>query len=98
MSAPKVLAKGAGRLRCAFANWERNTVFRCLKPPLARALYRHSEIGQHIPATLYAAVAEVLAWVCQLRRWRREGGLIPKNLNVYRCRKHWICKESDSDG
>ena len=31
-------------------------------PPLARALYRHSEIGQHIPATLYAAVAEVLAW------------------------------------
>ena len=62
-------------------------------PPLARALYRHSEIGQHIPATLYAAVAEVLAWVYQLRRWRREGGLIPKNLNVYRCRKHWILQE-----
>lgn len=62
-------------------------------PPLARALYRHSEIGQHIPATLYAAVAEVLAWVYQLRRWRREGGLIPKNLNVYRCRKHWILQK-----
>ncbi|VEB68432.1 Flagellar biosynthetic protein flhB [Providencia rustigianii] len=27
---------------------------------------------------LYAAVAEVLAWVYQLRRWRREGGLKPK--------------------
>ncbi len=42
-------------------------------PPLARALYRHAEIGQ-IPGELYAAVAEVLAWVWQLKRWRAEGG------------------------
>lgn len=34
-------------------------------PPLARALYRHAEIGQQIPGQLYAAVAEVLAWVWQ---------------------------------
>ncbi|PMC21434.1 flagellar biosynthesis protein FlhB, partial [Klebsiella aerogenes] len=68
-------------------------------PPLARALYRHSEIGQHIPATLYAAVAEVLAWVYQLRRWRREGGLIPKKpqrLPVPEALD--FAKESDSDG
>ncbi|NHX34275.1 flagellar type III secretion system protein FlhB, partial [Escherichia coli] len=45
---------------------------------LARALYRHAEIGPSIPVALYAAVAEVLAWVYQLRRWRREGGLRPK--------------------
>lgn len=31
-----------------------------------------------VPATLYAAVAEVLAWVYQLKRWKLEGGLIPK--------------------
>ncbi|MCX2957562.1 flagellar biosynthesis protein FlhB [Serratia symbiotica] len=79
MSAPKVLAKGAGeialRIRQLGAE-HRISLFEA--PPLARALYRHSEIGQHIPATLYAAVAEVLAWVYQLRRWRQEGGIIPK--------------------
>ena len=61
-------------------------------PPLARALYRHSEIGQHIPATLYAAVAEVLAWVYQLRRWRREGGLIPKTSTFTGAGSTGFCK------
>ncbi|NIG98726.1 MAG: flagellar type III secretion system protein FlhB [Serratia symbiotica] len=79
MSAPKVLAKGAGeialRIRQLGAE-HRIPLFKA--PPLARVLYRHSEVGQHIPATLYAAVAEVLAWVYQLRRWRQEGGIIPK--------------------
>lgn len=79
MSAPKVLAKGAGEIALRIrelANEHRIPTLEA--PPLARALYRHSEIGQHIPTTLYAAVAEVLAWVYQLRRWQREGGLIPK--------------------
>lgn len=62
MSAPKVLAKGAGeialRIRQLGAE-HRIPMFEA--PPLARTLYRHSEIGQHIPATLYATVAEVLA-------------------------------------
>ena len=79
MSAPKVLAKGAGeiaqRIR-ELGNQHRIPLLEA--PPLARALFRHSEIGQHIPITLYAAVAEVLAWVYQLRRWQREGGMIPK--------------------
>ncbi|MGS9073837.1 EscU/YscU/HrcU family type III secretion system export apparatus switch protein, partial [Salmonella enterica subsp. enterica serovar Infantis] len=44
---------------------------------LARALYRHAEIGQQIPGQLYAAVAEVLAWVWQLKRWRLAGGQRP---------------------
>ena len=46
-------------------------------PPLARALYRHAELDQEIPAGLYAAVAEVLAYVYQLARWRQEGGNYP---------------------
>jgi len=33
---------------------------------LARALHRHTEIGDQIPASLYTAVAEVLAYVYQL--------------------------------
>ena len=36
-------------------------------PPLARALYAHTEIDQEIPARLFSAVAQVLAWVYQLR-------------------------------
>lgn len=79
MSAPKVLAKGAGEIALRIREiGQQNRVPILEAPPLARALYRHSEIGQHIPGTLYAAVAEVLAWVWQLRRWKVEGGLIPK--------------------
>lgn len=79
MSAPKVLAKGAGNIaqRIKALGME-HRIPQLEAPPLARALYRHSEIGQAIPATLYAAVAEVLAWVYQLKRWRREGGQAPK--------------------
>ncbi|BFO10700.1 flagellar biosynthesis protein FlhB [Serratia rubidaea] len=75
MSAPKVLAKGAGDIALRIRELAGEHRIPLLEaPPLARALYRHSEIGQHIPTTLYAAVAEVLAWVYQLRRWQREGG------------------------
>ncbi|MGB9096983.1 flagellar biosynthesis protein FlhB [Erwinia sp.] len=86
MSAPKVVAKGAGDIALRIRELGKEHRIPILEaPPLARALYRHSEIGQHIPGTLYAAVAEVLAWVWQLRRWKLEGGLAPKkpdNLTV----------------
>ncbi|EOW2309518.1 flagellar biosynthesis protein FlhB [Proteus mirabilis] len=79
MVAPKVLAKGAGAIALKIKEIGAEHRIPLLEaPPLARALYRHSEIGQAIPATLYAAVAEVLAWVYQLRRWKTEGGLKPK--------------------
>lgn len=79
MSAPKVIAKGAGEIALKIRELGHEHRIPVLEaPPLARALYRHTEIGQHIPGALYAAVAEVLAWVWQLRRWKREGGLIPK--------------------
>lgn len=86
MSAPKVVAKGAGEIALRIRELGKEHRIPILEaPPLARALYRHSEIGQHIPGTLYAAVAEVLAWVWQIRRWKLEGGLAPKkpdNLTV----------------
>ncbi|HAU5562330.1 flagellar biosynthesis protein FlhB [Pantoea sp. BL1] len=78
MSAPKVIAKGAGDIALKIRELAKEHRIPILEaPPLARALYRHTEIGQFIPGALYGAVAEVLAWVWQLRRWKREGGLIP---------------------
>lgn len=79
MNAPKVLAKGAGEIALRIRELGAEHRVPILEaPPLARALFRHSEVGEHIPAALYAAVAEVLAWVYQLKRWKREGGLIPR--------------------
>jgi flagellar biosynthetic protein FlhB len=47
-------------------------------PPLARALYKHGELDQEIPAGLFAAVAEVLAYVYQLRSYNAQGGALPQ--------------------
>jgi flagellar biosynthetic protein FlhB len=78
MRAPRVVAKGmqliGGRIRELA---EANNVPILQAPPLARALYRHAEIGDEVPAALYAAVAEVLAWVFQLRRHASHGGAVP---------------------
>ncbi|HAZ55012.1 MAG TPA: flagellar type III secretion system protein FlhB [Franconibacter helveticus] len=100
MSAPKVVAKGAGlvalRIR-EIGNEHRIPMLEA--PPLARALYRHAEIGQQIPGQLYAAVAEVLAWVWQIKRWRTAGGMIPKkpeNLPVPAALD--FMNEKDTDG
>ena len=86
MGAPTVVAKGAGeiarRIREIAAE---NGVPLLEAPPLARALHRHVEIDQQIPGTLYAAVAEALAWVYQLTSWRQLGGqypVPPRNLQV----------------
>jgi flagellar biosynthetic protein FlhB len=69
--APVVVAKGmdavADRIRQLASE---NGVPSLEAPPLARALYRHVEIGSEIPAALYTAVAQVLAYVYQLRRFR----------------------------
>lgn len=63
MSAPKVVAKGAGLIALRIREIATENRVPILEaPPLARALYRHAEIGQQIPGQLYAAVAEVLAW------------------------------------
>jgi flagellar biosynthetic protein FlhB len=40
-------------------------------PPLARTLHKSVEIGQMIPAELYAAVAQVLAFVYRMAGRRR---------------------------
>jgi flagellar biosynthetic protein FlhB len=66
--APRVVAKGqnlmAQKIREVAAQ---NGVPLLEAPPLARALYRHADLGADIPWQLYEAVALVLAWVMQLR-------------------------------
>ncbi len=49
-------------------------------PALARAIFSHAEINDEIPAQLYTAVAEVLAYVFQLKSWREHGGMAPRPL------------------
>ncbi|UYP74979.1 flagellar biosynthesis protein FlhB [Pantoea dispersa] len=79
MAAPVVLAKGAGEIALRIREAASAHAIPMLEaPPLARALYRHCEIGEAIPASLYTAVAEVLAWVYSLRRWRKGYGLAPQ--------------------
>ena len=67
-SAPRVVAKGkdltALRIR-SIATEHDIPLFEA--PPLARALYRSTEIGHEIPHVLYMAVARVLAYVFQLK-------------------------------
>ncbi|WP_297526426.1 flagellar biosynthesis protein FlhB [Thiohalobacter sp.] len=46
-------------------------------PPLARAIFFSTELDQEIPAALYLAVAQVLAYVFQLRTAARHGGEVP---------------------
>jgi flagellar biosynthetic protein FlhB len=69
-AAPVVIAKGADELAARIREIAaENDVPLLSAPSLARALYRHVEIGAEIPAALYTAVAQVLAYVFQLKRW-----------------------------
>jgi flagellar biosynthetic protein FlhB len=73
--APRVVARGAGaiavRIR-AIASDERVPLVRDV--PLARALYRSTKVGQEIPPELFAAVAQVLAFVISRRTQGQRGG------------------------
>lgn len=70
MGAPQVVAKGmslvAQRIRDIAAEHKVPVVE---APPLARALYRHTDIGEQVPVALYTAVAEILAYVYQLNQF-----------------------------
>jgi flagellar biosynthesis protein FlhB len=75
MRSPRVVAKGVDEIAAVIRQIaEQHRVPVLSAPPLARALYRQVQIGSEIPVTLYAAVAQVLSYVYQLRAYRREGG------------------------
>ena len=78
-SAPRIVAKGMDlvsfRIR-EVATAHDIPIFTA--PPLARALYYSTEIGQLIPTGLYLAVAKVLAYVLQLNQIHRKGRQTPE--------------------
>ena len=68
MIAPRVLAKGAGYIAQRIREIaEENQIPIVEEKSLARGLYKMVEIGDYIPAELYRAVAEVLAYVYRLK-------------------------------
>jgi len=68
MIAPRVLAKGAGYVAQRIREIaEENQIPIVEEKPLAQALYKMVELGDDIPAELYRAVAEVLAYVYRLK-------------------------------
>ena len=76
--APIVVAKGvdviAQKIREIAAEHQIMTLE---SPKLARALYAHTELEQQIPKALYSAVAEILAYVFQLKVFQQHGGIRP---------------------
>ena len=71
MKAPKIVAKGirlnAARIR-AIAEQHRVPIVE--NKPLAQMMFKYGRVDGEIPAQLYAAVAEVLAWVYRVNRYR----------------------------
>jgi flagellar biosynthesis protein FlhB len=79
MRAPTVVAKGADEVAAKIRELAAEHNVPLLEaPPLARALYSHAELGDEIPEGLYTAVAEVLAYVFQLRAYKTNGGSCPE--------------------
>ena len=76
--APRVIAKGvdviAQQIRLVASGHRIPTVE---APPLARALYATTSLGREIPVSLYVAVAQVLAYVYQLKQATERGDTPP---------------------
>lgn len=71
--APKVIAKGKNYLAARIRKKALEHQIPIIEnPPLAQALYKSVEVGQEIPAHLYRAVAEILAYI-----YRLMGGRLP---------------------
>jgi flagellar biosynthetic protein FlhB len=70
--APRVVAKGTDEVAAKIREIARENKVALLEAPaLARALYKHTDIDDEIPEALYSAVAEVLAYVYQLRAYTK---------------------------
>ncbi|MDZ5457251.1 flagellar biosynthesis protein FlhB [Azohydromonas lata] len=78
MAAPKVVALGTDLMAQRIREVAREHQVPLLEaPPLARALYAHGDLDREIPGALYAAVAQVLAYVWQLRAAMAGRGAMP---------------------
>lgn len=76
--APRVVAKGIDDVAAKIRELgQEHKVTLMEAPALARALYKHTDIDDEIPEKLYSAVAEVLAYVYQLRAYKKGEGDYP---------------------
>lgn len=79
MAAPVVVAKGRNLIAQKIkelARWHEIPIVE--NPPLAQALYKAADIGQMIPPQLYAAVAEILAFLYRAQmRMKSQSGPVP---------------------
>ncbi|NLC09484.1 MAG: flagellar type III secretion system protein FlhB [Gammaproteobacteria bacterium] len=81
-NAPKVIAKGSDHLALKIREIaNEHQVVLLESPALARAVYYSTELDEEIPAGLYMAVAQVLAYVYQLRQYHAGKGKRPDSLN-----------------
>jgi flagellar biosynthetic protein FlhB len=81
MSAPQVISKGTDLIALKIRELAKSHDVPVLESPvLARALYAHAELDQAIPAQLYTAVAQVLAYVYRLKAAMRGQGRMPEDL------------------
>ncbi|MBF4245965.1 flagellar biosynthesis protein FlhB [Vibrio anguillarum] len=77
--APIVVAKGVDHMAMKIREVARaHDIHIIPAPPLARALYHTTDLEQEIPDGLFVAVAQVLAYVFQLKQYRKRGGQRPK--------------------
>ncbi|MBF58972.1 flagellar type III secretion system protein FlhB [Halomonas sp. FeN2] len=78
MGAPRLVAKGADAVAARIREiGEEAGVPRLEAAPLARALYHHVDLEAEVPAELYTAVAEVMAWAYRLKQVAKQGGEVP---------------------
>lgn len=81
MAAPQVISKGTDLIALHIRDLAKTHEIPVLESPmLARALYANAELEQPIPAQLYAAVAQVLAYVYRLKAALRGEGRMPDAL------------------
>jgi flagellar biosynthetic protein FlhB len=85
-SAPKLVAKGVDLMAAQIRNIAIGANVPLLaSPPLARALYYATDLNKEIPQGLYLAVAQVLAYVYQLKTARQhhwDEPLPPRDIKV----------------
>lgn len=95
--APKVVAKGRDLIALQIRTIAKEHEVPLYEaPPLARALYASTEVGDEIPSDLYLAVARVLAYLFQLRR-SRPTDYVPRplDLDIPDNYQHLMDKEPD---
>jgi flagellar biosynthetic protein FlhB len=79
MRAPVVVAKGTDLIALQIRKVGAAHAVPIIEaPPLARALHRHCELGAEVPMRLYAAVAQVLTYVYQLKAALKVGRRVPE--------------------